>query len=246
MFLTEVSLWGTVKKQYGYKMNAYLNSFGTLVFLQLIALLFSSSGNGMMGSTGGGISVEVSYISADLLVAFSMLWAFSTAILVTTKAYRYDDFTFVSNRLSTNVSNMLFLMTASVVGGVSSILGGLLLKGAIASFRGAEILGSVYTINDIASGIVATSAYLLLLASVGYVVGMIVQVNKLFSVLLPGLFIGMLYMEIQINGEPKLLTSVADLFVNETSLLLFIGKVLVASAGFFYLATVLSNRLEVR
>lgn len=51
-----------------------------------------------------------------------------TGILITTKAVRYDDFTFVSNRLSSNLANILFLLTASAIGGAAAVTAGFLLK----------------------------------------------------------------------------------------------------------------------
>ena len=128
MSLSRASLMEVVKKQYLFKLKSFIQVFMTLVVLQLLAMLFSFNGVGMMGSSNASVEMDIQYYSADIVVVFTMLWAFITAILITTKAYRNDDFAFVTNRLSSNLSNMLFLLTASILGGILAILSSYLMK----------------------------------------------------------------------------------------------------------------------
>ena len=103
MSLSRTSLMEVVKRQYLFKLKSFIQVFMTLVVLQLLAMLFSFNGVGMMGSSNGSVEMDIQYYSADIVVVFTMLWAFITAILITTKAYRNDDFAFVTNRLSSNL-----------------------------------------------------------------------------------------------------------------------------------------------
>ena len=113
MSLTNQLIWQkTVKKQYFFKLKANIDAFSSLVWIQLLAHLFSLGGVASMGMGGTNLSVDVKYYSADLVIGFTMLWAFVTAITITTKPYRNHDFTFVTNRLSSSLSNILFLLTA--------------------------------------------------------------------------------------------------------------------------------------
>src|SRR5690606_25424703 len=189
MSLIELSLSDVVKKQYKFKLRAFFGSFSSLALMQLMGLIFSLGGSGGMGYSGSdGISVSVTYYSAETIIIFTFLWAFITSILITTRSSRYDDFSFVSNRLSSNLANMLFLVSVSIIGGVSAIFSGYLLK--VITYFTSDVQ---YGINSGLFGapkefflsISATILYILLFSAFGYLVGMIVQVNKIFIVLLP-------------------------------------------------------------
>src|SRR6476660_9775510 len=128
MSLTKVNLAETVKKQYKFKLKANIDVFSSLVWIQLLAILFSLGGVASMGGGSVDLNFNVKYYSADLVVVFTMLWSFVTAITITTKPYRNHDFTFVSNRLSSSLSNILFLLTVSFIGSITATLAGNLVK----------------------------------------------------------------------------------------------------------------------
>ena len=128
MSLKTINLAETVKKQFVFKLKANIDVFSSLVGIQLLAILFSLGGVASMGMGGANLSVDVKYYSADLVIVFTMLWSFVTAITITTKPYRNHDFTFVSNRLSSSLSNILFLLTASFIGSITALLSGNLVK----------------------------------------------------------------------------------------------------------------------
>jgi len=244
MSLTKVSLIDVVKKQYIYKLKAYSQVFMSLIFLQLLAVLFSMNGVGSMGgSTGGSVELQVKYFSADFVAAFTMLWGFITAILITTKAYRNDDFVFVANRISSNLSNAVFLLTASVVGGITAMLSSYLLKVIVNYFfKSTPILDAPI---ELLLGIFSTILYVFLFCALGYLVGTLVQISKAFTVLLPAAFFGTLILE-GLSGKAGTVANVFDFFFTESSLVLFIVKIIVSAGLLFSGAFVLSNRLEVR
>lgn len=247
MYLTDVDFWEVVKRQYTFKLKAYLGIFTTMVLVQLLAILLSSTGTGSMGSGSEVFSIRVRYYSGMLIVTFMMLWAFITAIQITTKAYRYDDFSFVTNRVSSNVSNILFLGTASLIGGITSILSSILFKLVVYSFSSVEqVIWGEFGFEELAIGMIGTTCYLILFSSLGYFVGTLAQVHKLFVLLVPGVFLWNVMMEINTNREPTLIQWAVEWFSNEGSLLLFMMKVLLTAAILFSSAVVLSDRLEVR
>src|SRR5690554_5300436 len=93
------------------------------------------------------------------------------AIMITTKAEREHGFTFISNHVSNHLSNVLFLLLASVIAGVTSILAGFLLRVIVYFFNETSpTLGSSahYEVIDIFTGIFSMIFYLILIASVGY------------------------------------------------------------------------------
>jgi len=248
MSLTKVSLTNVVKKQYVYKLKAYSQVFMSLIFLQLLAVFFSLNGVGGMAGGDESIDVEVKYFSSDYVTAFTMLWGFITAILITTKAYRNDDFVFVTNRVSSNLSNAVFLLTASFIGGITAMLSSYLLKVIIYYFISDVPIKSTTILEaplELLLGIFSTFLYIFLFCALGYLVGTLVQISKAFTVLLPAAFFGGLILD-GLRGKSGAIAYVFEFFFTESSLPLFIVKIIVSAGLLFSGAFVLSNRLEVR
>lgn len=245
MSLTKVNLKKTIKKQYFFKLKANIDAFSSLIGIQLLALLFSIGGVGSAGMGGSNISVNIEYYSADLVIGFTLIWAFVTAITITTKPYRNHDFTFVTNRLSSSLSNILFLLTASIVGGITAILAGNLLKVLAFIFLDERIYGVHSGLQELVMGIGVTIFYVFLVSSIGYFIGTLVQVSKLFIILISVLLFGTLFLEASIQKEP-FLVNVFTFYTMESTLSLFIIKVIVTVAVFFSVAISILNRMEVR
>lgn len=248
MFLTQISLAKVVKKQYLFKLKAYLPAFGTLVGLQLFALFLSLSGVGSMGTGSDMVDLNVTFYSADIVIVFTMLWACIMGIVLTTKPYRNGDFAFVSNRLSSHLANVLFLVTVSVVGGVSAILCRFPLKVLLYYLVNSEYMNLKSTFSssylELGMGSLVTIFYVLLLGAVGYFVGTLVQLNRLFVVVIPVLVVGTLIYA-GISGRDFII-KMFNFFVNETSLSLFLVKILAFTGIILTCSIVLLNRLEVR
>ena len=248
MSLTKVSLWEIVKRQYAYKLKAYIQVFMSMVIVQLIAILFSQGSSGMMASSGGLIDLELRYYSADTVVGFTILWGFITAILITTKAYRNDDFILVTNRLSSNLSNALFLLTASIVGGITSMLTTFLVKIIVFIFKSSFLIISPVNlagVMDLLIGTGVTTLYILLFSAIGYMVGTLVQLSRAFAVVLPVIFVGGLILD-GLRGQDGVIAALVKFFFMETSFVLFIVKVLAAAVLMFCGAFILSNKMEVK
>lgn len=247
MSLSTANLLEIVKKQYTYKLKAHSGVFTTLVVIQLLGLLFSLTGVSSFGSGSENHSLSVTYYSADIVIVFTMLWAFSSAILVTTKAYRNDDFAFVANRLSSNLSNILFLVAASLMGGMTALLSRFLLAVFLYYVLGLQFSeGSHFfaTAGELVMGFVATCLYILLFSALGYLAGMLVQVSKLFVVLLPAAFIGNLILGARMGSNEG--NAVFEFIFSESSYILFLVKVIVTFGLSFLIAGAVFNRLEVR
>lgn len=247
MSFVTTSLSKLVKKQTSYKLKAFYSVFTTLFLLQIIAIFFSFNAIESSGSGLNNVTVYVGYYSVDIVIVFTMLWSFITAILMTTKAYRNDDFTFVTNRLSSNLSNIVFLIIASLVAGITALLSRYVLR--IIMFYTMDIAPLktelfVETTSELLVGMLATTLYVLLFTSIGYFTGMLVQLNKIFIALLPAGYIGLLILGAKMRNNVG--NAVFEFFGEETSLALFIIKILVTTILLFGSATALSNRLEVK
>ncbi len=247
MYLTKVSLWDVVKKQFRFKLKSFRGMFTSLMILQVMSILFSLGGEGGGGGGSDTFSYDMKFYSGNIIIAFMMIWAFISAIVVTTQAYRYDDYTFVANRLSSHLANILFLGWASVIGGITFVLASQSLKLSVFFLKDREFIESQpMTVLQMAEGLAATILYLFLFTAIGYLVGMLVQKNRVFIIILPGLLFGSLFLNVLLASESTLVIDIGQFFVRETSFLLFTLKVLLASALAYAISAWISNSLEVR
>lgn len=248
MSLTKVSLVSIVKKQFQFKCRSYSGMFISLVALQLLAILFSVIGGNGYGAGSNNLDINITYTSADNVIGFTMIWAFISAILITTKVYREDDFTFVTNRLSNNLANLAFLFTCSVIGGVTAYLSGFLVRiiirftANITLFPGNELSS---TLKESLAGFSAIILYLLLFTMLGYLVGTIVQFHRIFVIVLPVAFISMIILSENL-GNKNILLKLFEFYFQESSITLFILKIVITAVLLFTGATILSDRQEVR
>lgn len=124
----EFSLQAVALKQYFYKLKAHTDLVNRLIITQLLALLMSLLGTSSMGAGSGQLSVTVRSYSSNMVILFSVLWVIIVAVLLTTKPYKQLEMPLVGNRLTSNLSDFGFLMTVSIFAGVTSSLGGVLLR----------------------------------------------------------------------------------------------------------------------
>lgn len=247
MFLTKVSLWDVVEKQLRFKVKSYRGTFTSLMVLQIIGLLFSVGGEGGFSGGSDNFSYAMTDYSSNILFALMMMWSFISAIVITTKAYRFDDYTFVANRMSSHIANIFFICLSSIIGGITFLLASQSIKLVSLFIQDSEIiLTQPPTILQLTSGTAATIFYLFLFAAIGYLVGTLVQKSRLFVIILPAGFIGLLFLNVFLAGESDVVVDVGQFFGRETSFLLFAVKVLVVSALAFAASLWMSNRMEVR
>ncbi len=247
MYLTEVKFADVVMNQFKYKVKAYIGIFSSLLIVQVFGLLMSLNGSSSMGTVGNAFSLSLNNYTGNIVIIFTMLWGFISAITITTKAYKNDDFTFISNRLSRNLANIFFLILASLIGGITALLSGYLLKVVMFFFvdEGFVILTNI-NITEIILGIFVTSLYMILLSSFGYFIGTVVQLSKWFKVLLPILFLSYLFLTANTSEETTLIVEIGEFYLNEDSLFIFFLKIFITSILLFCFSIGLSNRMEVR
>ncbi|PYZ94652.1 hypothetical protein CR194_03740 [Salipaludibacillus keqinensis] len=236
-----VKLADIVKKQYSFKLKSYMGVFTTMIVLHGLAILFSLNGVGSMGTGMGSLSVNINYYSATIVVMFTMIWGFISAILISTKAYRYDDFSFVTNRLSSHLANGLFLLTMSVVGGLTAILSSFLLRVIVYLYHGSGFIladGIAQAPIEWVIGFIATTFNVLFLCVIGYFLGMIGQFHKSLKVVLPVAIIGLLFVN---GGDGGAITQVVQFYFFESSFLLYSMKILL-SISIVYVITVMSTK----
>lgn len=249
MSLTKASLPDVIKVQFKYKLRACVGLFGGLAGAQIMATLLSLGASGGMGTNVGTIFFSVKLVSNDIIVWLTLLWAFVVSIVLTTRGYRDIDAAFVSNRLSSNLANGIFLLVCSLVGGLSSVLSGVVLRLIFFFSTGdAGIVNQNFfpAPAELMIGTAVTVLYLLLFAAAGYLCGMLAQFSKVFVVILPSSFFGLLILSGRNAEVRERLMPIINFVTQESSLILLTLKIILIAAVLFGSAFLLSNRMEVR
>jgi hypothetical protein len=202
----------------------------------------------MEGMGSDDLDIQIHHYSADFVVAFTLIWAFITSIQITTKVHRDDDFMFVANRKSSNLSNTLFLLTASFICGMTAMLSTYLLKTMMYYFNSQHYISTsniVTAPTDFFLGVLSTSLYVFLFCALGYFVGTIAQVHKIFVVAIPVVLIGTLILS-ERSGDSTIVKSIFSFLFSESSFILFLTKILCLVIILFSSAFVIENRMEVK
>lgn len=246
MYLAEVKAWDIVKKQYRYKLKSYFGVFTSLIVIQLLAILFSFNGTGSGSGSSNSIQYDFYYYTSDIILVFMMIWAFITAIIITTRAYRYDDFSFVTNRAISQVSNILFLLSASIFAGITVFLSTHLFQILAFYFKDIySIIVDSLSVTEFVMGMITSILYIFLFASAGYLVGILIQLHKGFLLIIPTILFGGLILD-GIGGDPRIFVNVTRFFGDETSFIVFICKIVIVSSILLLASLGISNRMEVR
>lgn len=245
MSIAKADFWSIVMKQLRYKLKAYRGVYTSMITVQVLALLFSfGSTSSMSGSSSIGLSYNVFGYSGSLILIFTMLWGLMSAILITTKAYRYDDFVMVSTRMTSQISSLLFLVISSIIGGLTAIGADYLLRDLLLLFKDTALIfeGSTPTFQ----GVIGSCVYLLLFSLIGYTCGILVQLKKIFLFIIPLVVIGIPITMSFIMGIRFFTEDTLQFFLTETSFLIFIWKFLVVSISLLLITFTAGNRLAVR
>ena len=245
MYLTEITLFNVVKKQVKFKVKSYTGIFQSLVVLQLLGILFATIGTSSMSESDSFFSMTVEFYSSGIILGITAFWLIINALLLTTTAYREDDFTFVTNRLSRLWANIIFVIMLSVIGAVSSYLATNVLK-VYLFMQNKELIFIDHV--SITSGIISLLGlvgYYILLGSIAYTIGSIVQRNKVLAIVLSTslIAVGTLLLQFQLDD---MIAQVLFFFTNETNFALFLMKISITSSLLFLLSWSMSRNQEVR
>jgi hypothetical protein len=248
MFLQEADVLSVTKRQYFFKLQANFGVFTSLILTQVFALAFSFMGSGSMGTGTELVSLTVNYYTGNVIIIFTMIWAFINGVTISSNNAKNGDFAFVTNRLTSNLSNIAFLLTVTILGGFTAMLASSLLKVILYYFFNTEgLIGNTNIVPPVLQliGVFTSILYVSLSGALGYLVGVLVQKSKVYSFILPIFFVGMLFMEARMQGEGPF-WQLLMYFGTETSLFLLLIKVFVFMCILFLTAVFISNRIEVR
>lgn len=248
MYSTQWSVNELAKRQYVFKLNANGAIFTVLIVLQIIATVFTSGAltSTSMNGWGEPISFNFTTISNDGQVGLTLFWAFIVGFLLTSAAQRNESFSFVTNRLTFQLANFYFFCTAALLGGVTTVLLGSVMK-IVAMFQDNMIIETTGLLSsplDFFSRILAMTAYTLLLMLIGYTLGSLIQWSKLFIALFGVIWYAFTQSTLAVADNEN--SGLLHFFYGETSVLLFLLKIAGTIAVLFAISFFATNRLEVR
>lgn len=247
MSLSKISTGTVVKNQFQYKLKANIGLFTSLVMLQMFALLLSLGGNGGGMSGGQGFEIRDTYYGTYNIIAFTALWGFVHAVIMSTKTDWEKSFSFVGNRFTHDLSNILFLFFASLIAGIFTILSAFALRVIIYYFFDLKLLAGdnfIITIEEVGSGVLTAVLLLFLLCSVGYLLGTITRLHRLLPVILPVVIIGVIFALVRAGSN--LMLRMYIFYFEESNAFFFIIKTGVSALVLLGIAILISSRTEVR
>lgn len=247
MYLSGINRWSLFKNLYIYKLYALSSVFTSLMIVQLLAIVFSLGGSSRVSMGHGSFVVSIENYSNTLIFLFTIVWALFIGISVNFKPHRNAEFSFVTNRLMMNVSNIAFLLTANVVGGVTTGLTGYGMRMFIywISVDKELILGhTAPTVYELFLSIFVAILYLCLFSAIGYFAGTLVQLHPIWGLILPGMLIGLLFIDV---GQGRgFFVTMFQFYSQESSLAVLFLKILAPILVLYPISTVFSDRMEVR
>ncbi|MCR6545673.1 hypothetical protein [Dehalobacterium formicoaceticum] len=254
MSLTETDFITLIKNQFIYKLKAHIGLLNRLAVAQLVILLLTFGRTGMSGSGGDSIDFEIQRYANYLFLIISMMGVTIIGVMLSNETFRNTDFTFVSNRLSSNLSNIVFLLTVSVVAGMTASLYGVVIRLLLYFTQGSEnIIGENFFLapKELLLGIFGAILYMILFSAIGYFLGTLTKSSRsrfllpvlvtLFLVTLVSLFI-----MIPNGSQTTIFSALYQFFAHEKNLFIFMVKILVIGGLLFLGSILVSNRREVR
>ncbi len=242
MSLVKNNLVAVVKKQYIYKLQGFSKFFLIIIATQIIGMLFALTNAGGMMSTSNDIySFRLEQNSTIQVFIFTIACVSFVTILLNLKEYKDIDFTFVSNRLSSNLSNIGFLITLSLFGAFTSTLSGVLVRTIkYLVIGGSEIIESGFflTPGEIMCSIGANFLYIILFSSIVYFCTVLTQKSNIFIVVILAVVV--------LLPQTTLLGSTIEFYVKEHNFIIFLIKTTITAVIFFSASVLVSNNLEVR
>lgn len=244
MSLTDVSFPVTVKKQFFYKWNSFSSLILSLMLIQLLGGLLSFNPTGSMGYGALSVNVNIEVYSAGAVIMLTCVWAWFSGFVITGPSWHEDDFTFVSNRLSSHTANLLFLCAAAVSGGVMAFLWTFLLK--VIHMKSDEIIiatGTQFLEEpfELVTGLTAAFLYVFLSGLTGYTAGQLWRHHKL---LLFTISAGVAFAAFRLSFN--VLEWGYTFYFSEASFWLFTGKVILSFFVLTSIALLATKKTEVR
>jgi len=242
MSLTKNNLLTIAKKQYLYKLQGCSKFFLVMIIMQILGMIFSIGGlSGMSSTSDETLTLKFLRNTTIQIFIFTVACGIGSAINLNLREAKNIDFTFVSNRISSNLSSIAILITYAIFGAITFPLSACFIRIVKYLLSGSSNIierGFFITPEELLCSSGTAFLYILLFSSAAYFSTILVERSKAFIIVLLAIIV--------LLPRTKFAEDIINFFINENNFLMFMVKVLVTSI-FFFLASILSsNNMEVR
>jgi hypothetical protein len=233
-----------VLNQFIYKLKANSGYFCGLIFVQIFAAWLSIGGTSEVAS----FCFTLHTLSGLIIIVLSTAWAIFIGAAITSQSHRKVAFTVAGNRLTNNLSDIVFVFFGCLLGGITTSLLSVTLRVPIyfSQMGKVYINGFYVTFADFLRVAAVAMLCMLLAASFGYFCGKLALLNPIFIILIPAIAVFLYVNMINMSQAHNLFIEIWSYFIREKSLCIFSIKCIVAAAVLFAIGDLITNRLEVR
>jgi hypothetical protein len=242
------NVFSLTAKKYLFKLRAYSGYVCGLVLAQVLALVFALSSAYSMGFSSSSYTVNIHSYSAQIVLIFSVVWAFIVAISISSRKSKDASFSFPGNRLTDSLSDLAFLLTCCLFGAVTTALSGAVLRFELLLFFPGNVIwqGFYPVFGDLCVVAAAAFFYMLLVSAVGFLSGTLVRINKVFIIIVAAVLVFINVAMLNRLGGLPVWGAMFDLLFMKSPLALFTLITAAGSCLLFALGTVISSRMEVK
>lgn len=246
MFLNKVSTLQIIRQQYQSKMSVMLApNLLNLLLIQIIGIGWSFVS---MYTTGTGNmlhSMTLKTYTGSATLVLTMLLLVFMALSLSNKSSRHQDFVFTTNRLTSDITNIMILLTFTVIGTIMSHFSLIIFRMLFYFTADGLLLQGAFLLTPAELGL----NWLLTFSYTVLAMGAVYALNSLF-VAYPLAGIGLLLLfSLSVSTIERYFgtfSQVIEFFSQERCASLLILKLLLTGLGAFILSILMNNRLEVR
>ena len=246
MSLPELTLAQAVRQQYGLTMRTLGASFyRNLIWLEILfslpILWFSTTTGTFLNNL---YHLRVRYLTGSQTLWVALIYVAAMARVIADDRQRNVAFTFVTNRLSHNLSNLAVLVTMSAIAAVIGTLSQILTRVAVTLVSSSIVFAEGFQLTplDLFYCLTAAFGYSLLAAAIVYTLIIILRREARLLALIP--VVMLLGLKVPLVGDA--LGDILAFYLTESSPLLFLAKTVLTALALFAAACWGSKGLEVR
>lgn len=245
MSLIEANYHEVIKRQYIFKLRTHFDLLYLIIISQMVGILLSFMAIGSSSSS----FLSVNYYNSSIVIVLTLISMFVVSLNLATDNYRNMDFAFVTNRFTSNMSNILILISLALITALTATLSGALTRIALYFMVGPEKIaldGFVLTPIKLCMDFLTVMLISMLISSIGYLFGCLAQKNKAFILMLPVFLVGLIFI-LRTNGVGlNFIKNMFEFYFSEKSIFIYAIKLILTSIVFFAFSTLLTDKIEVR
>lgn len=249
MSLTKPTIWSNIQKLVQHNFIVYSNVYISLLMFQIIAIALLNSSTSYFSTDSLHYSIEFLSISPEPVIVLTFIWAFITGLYPTMKQVRNNSLVFVATRTTYTIANYIFLIITMLIGTFFLVFSSSFVWVLHLIQDPTLMIDSVLLLNEpteLFIVFITGFCYLIVIAMVGYLIGAIWQLHKLYGLIIVGLIITVPSIYSLMTNRIDQTTLLSTIFLFEKSIGIFIVKALLIFFLTAILSILITNKVEVK